>query len=167
MVSSIKLGVADITSDNDGVITLGSAGIVTTEEVKTTLTTTNVTVDHKNIVMAARTTDATATEVFLSDGTSKIDIASGSIVKFKATFVAGDNTDTCAFIQSGLIRNTGGTTALIGTNIQETIAEDSGNDWSAAITADDANDYLKIMVTGEASTTIDWTVFLEISEVNR
>ena len=45
--SSIKLGVADITSDADGVITLGSAGIVTTEEVKTTPTTTNVTVDLK------------------------------------------------------------------------------------------------------------------------
>ena len=165
--TSIYLGDLQITSTASGALEIDNGTKLGGEEETQTLTTTNVTVVRKDIVMAARTTDATTTEVFLDDGTSTIDVASGATSKFKATFVATDGTDTAAFSQTGLIHNIGGTTALIGTNITETLAQDSGNDWYATITADDASDYLKIEVTGEASTTIDWTVFLEISEAKR
>ena len=142
--------------------------LTTTEQSKTTITTSNsVVVTQKEIVLAGQTTDATATEIFLNDGSSTVDIVSGSTAKFKATFVATDGTDTAAFVKTGLIQNISGTTTIIGTNVVETFAEDSGNLWSATITADDVNDYLKVEVTGEASKTIDWTVFLEISEVKR
>lgn len=142
--------------------------LTTTEQSKTTITTSNsVVVTQKEIVLAGQTTDATTTEIFLNDGSSTVDIVSGSTAKFKATFVATDGTDTAAFVKTGLIQNISGTTTIIGTNVVETFAEDSGNLWSATITADDANDYLKVEVTGEASKTIDWTVFLEISEVKR
>ena len=165
--NSIFLGGLQISSTTGGTLVLGNGSSLGGEEETQTITTTNVTVKRKDIVMAAQTTDATATEVYLQDGSSVIDIDSSSTVKFKATFVATDGTDTAAFTQTGLVQNIGGTTSLIGTNITETLAQDSGNDWSAAITADDLNDYLKIVVTGEASTTIDWTVFLEISEAKR
>ena len=138
------------------------------EEIKSTITTSGgIVVNDRNIVLAGQTTDATPTEIYLNDGTGKIEIASGATAKFKATIVCTDTTDTAAFNITGLIQNVAGTTSLIGTNIIETIAEDSGSNWLTAITADDSADYLKIVVTGEASKTIDWTVFLDISEVKR
>ena len=138
------------------------------EEIKSTITTSGgIVVNDRNIVLAGQTTDATPTEIYLNDGTGKIEIASGATAKFKATIVCTDTTDTAAFNITGLIQNVAGTTSLIGTNIVETIAEDSGSNWLTAITADDSADYLKIVVTGEASKTIDWTVFLDISEVKR
>ena len=138
------------------------------EEIKSSITTSgSVVVNHRNIVLAGQTTDATPTEIYLNDGTGKITIASGATAKFKATIVCTDTTDTAAFTVTGLIQNVSGTTSLIGTNILETIAEDTGSNWVAAITADDSADYLKIVVTGEASKTIDWTVFMDVSEVKR
>lgn len=138
------------------------------EEIKSSITTSGgIVVNDRNIVLAGQTTDATPTEIYLNDGTGKIEIASGATAKFKATVVCTDGTDTAAFSVTGLIQNVAGTTSLIGTNILETIAEDSGSVWSAALTADDPADYLKIVVTGEASKTIDWTVFMDVSEVKR
>ena len=138
------------------------------EEIKSSITTSGgIVVNDRNIVLAGQTTDATPTEIYLNDGTGKIEIASGATAKFKATVVCTDGTDTAAFNVTGIIQNVAGTTSLIGTNIIETIAEDSGSVWSQAITADDSADYLKIVVTGEASKTIDWTVFMDVSEVKR
>jgi len=138
------------------------------EEIKSSITTSGgIVVNDRNIVLAGQTTDATPTEIYLNDGTGKIEIASGATAKFKATVVCTDGTDTAAFNVTGIIQNVAGTTSLIGTNIIETIAEDSGSVWSQAITAEDSADYLKIVVTGEASKTIDWTVFMDVSEVKR
>jgi len=163
--NNLYLGNTEITATPQGFSVGGST--VGGEEETQSITTTNVTVTKRDLVLAGRTTDGTPTEIYLSDGSSVINIASGVTAKFKATFIATDGTDTAAFIYTGLIQNISGTTSLIGSNILETLAQDNGNDWSAAITADDLNDYLKIVVTGEASTTIDWTVFLEISEAKR
>jgi hypothetical protein len=165
--NSIFLGNLQISSTSNGALELGNGSLLGGEEEKQSITTTYVEVIKKDIIMGGRTTDATPTEIFFNDGSSVIDVASGSTMKFKATFVATDGSDTAAFTYTGLIQNISGTTSLIGSNILETLAQDSGNDWSAEVTADDASDYLKIVVTGEASTTIDWTVFLEISEAKR
>ena len=144
------------------------AKVTATEESHIKIVTSHsVIVTQKELVLAGQTTDATPTEIYLNDGTGKIAIASGATAKFKATIVCTDGTDTAAFSITGLIQNVAGTTSLIGTNILETIAEDSGSVWSAALTADDPADYLKIVVTGEASKTIDWTVFMDVSEVKR
>ena len=163
--NNLYLGNTEITATPQGFSVGGST--VGGEEETQSITTTNVTVTKRDLVLAGRTTDGTPTEIYLSDGSSVINIASGVTAKFKATFIATDGTDTAAFIYTGLIQNISGTTSLIGSNILETLAQDAGNDWSAEITADDLTDYLKIVVTGEASTTIDWTVFLEISEARR
>ena len=144
------------------------AKVTATEESHIKIVTSNsVTVTQKDLVLAGQTTDATATEIFLNDGSSTVDIASGVTAKFKATIVATDGTDNVALTKTGLIQNVSGTTSLIGTVITETFAEDSGNNWDIDVTADDPNDKLKVEVTGEVSKTIDWTVFLEISEVKR
>ena len=144
------------------------AKVTATEESHIKIVTSNsVAVTQKELVLAGQTTDATATEIFLNDGSSEVEIESGVTAKFKATIVATDSTDTVALTKTGLIQNVSGTTSLIGTVITETFAEDSGNNWDIEVTADDANDKLKVEVTGEASKTIDWTVFLEISEAKR
>ncbi len=150
-----------------GAIRLVTGDLHAGEEIRSSITSGSIVVNDRNLVLAGQTTDATTTEILLNDGTSTIDIASGATAKFKATVVCTDGTDTAAFNITGLIQNVAGTTSLIGTNILETIAEDSGSNWSADLTADDTDDYLKIEVTGEASKTIDWTVFLDISEVKR
>ena len=166
---TLEIGQDVATTANVEFADITATGTTTaTEQALTTVTTSNsVEVTQKEIVLAGRTTDATATEITLNDGTSKVDIASGVTAKFKATFVAADGTDTAAFVKTGIIANNGGTTALIGTNVTETFAEDPNNNWSGTVTADNTNDYLKFEVTGEASKTIDWTIFLEISEAKR
>ena len=166
---TLEIGQDVATTANVEFADITASGTTTaTEQALTTVTTSNsVEVTQKEIVLAGRTTDATATEITLNDGTSKVDIASGVTAKFKATFVAADGTDTAAFVKTGIIANNGGTTALIGTNVTETFAEDPNNNWSGTVTADNTNDYLKFEVTGEASKTIDWTIFLEISEAKR
>ena len=144
------------------------AKVTATEESHIKIVTSNsVIVTQKELVLAGQTTDATATEIFLNDGSSTVDIASGVTAKFKATIVATDGTDNVALTKTGLIQNVSGTTSLIGNVITETFAEDSGNNWDIEVTADDPSDKLKVEVTGEVSKTIDWTVFLEISEVKR
>ena len=162
---TLTIGIGQAVGTDDDV---EFAKITATEESHIKIVTTNsVEVTQKELVLAGQTTDATATEIFLNDGSSTVDIASGVTAKFKATIVATDGTDTVALTKTGLIQNVSGTTSLIGTVITETFAEDSGNNWDIEVTADDANDKLKVEVTGEASKTIDWTVFLEISEAKR
>ena len=119
---TLEIGQDVATTANVEFADITASGTTTaTEQALTTVTTSNsVEVTQKEIVLAGRTTDATATEITLNDGTSKVDIASGVTAKFKATFVAADGTDTAALVKTGIIANNGGTTAPIGTNVTET-----------------------------------------------
>ena len=84
---------------------------------------------------------------------------------FKATVVASSGAAKTAFIVKGVVDYTG-TLSIVGNNIVETIS-DSDLGWTANLTADTVNEALQITVTGSAATVVDWTVFLEISEVIR
>lgn len=119
----------------------------------------------KNMVMAIQTTNAIPTEVLLNGG-SKITIATGTTAMFKITFVATSGPDAASFIVRGIVDNNGSGVRLIGVNITETIA-DSDQPWTGAASANIANNSLKIVVTGTDATTVDWTVFVELSEVIR
>ena len=126
----------------------------------------SVEVRNDTYVLAGQTTDATATELFLADGTSVLSIPTGTTAFFEARIIGSSGSDRCGFVVKGVIDNNSGTNQLIGANSTETFAEDSGSDWSGALTAGSSNN-LKVEVTGEASTTVDWTVFVQVSSAKR
>ena len=140
-------------------------GIIFEDFTQQKISTVNTTSTKRDLVMAVQTTNGIETEVLLSDG-SRINIAEGTTAMFKATVVATSGTDKTAFTVRGVVDRNASEFSIIGTNIVETIS-DSEQGWEANLTADTVNNSLKITVTGGESTTIDWTVFLEISEVIR
>lgn len=123
--------------------------------------------------LSGQTTTATPTEIYV-DGvaTNRIDVATGTTYGFEivltAIQTAGTGTGSVWMHKyKGAIKNIGGTTSIVGTVTEETIAEDSGaTNWSAAVTADDTNDALTIDVTGEASKTIEWVAKVELTEAS-
>jgi hypothetical protein len=115
-------------------------------------------------VLAIQTTNDIETEV-LDNTSSRIAVPLGAAM-FKATFVADSGTETSAFVIRGIINKRAGVTTLLGSNVFETIAE-STQGWTADISADDTNDSLRITVTGSSQTTVDWTIFVELTAVKR
>jgi hypothetical protein len=119
---------------------------------------------QKDMVLAIQTTNDIETEVLDNTG-ARISVPNGAVM-FKATVVADSGTETSAFVIRGIANKRSGTTTVIGTNVIETISE-STQGWSADISGDDANDSLRVTVTGSAATTVDWTIFVELSAVKR
>jgi len=66
----------------------------------------------------------------------------------------------------GTIKTTGGTTALVGSNIVSDKWADAGaSTWAATAIADNVNKALKITVTGQAGTSINWFALVVTLEV--
>ena len=124
------------------------------------------TANKRELVLAIQTTSAIPTEVLLSDS-SRIEIAQNSTAMFSAMFVCASSSSSASFNIRGIINHSdAGIVQLIGSNITEILA-DEGDAWSADITADNTNNSLTITVTGSETTTVDWTIFCELSEVIR
>jgi len=99
-----------------------------------------------------QTLDATPTLVPIS-----FPIPNNSVQSFvtRLTAIEGATGDTWSHEFRGAIKNLGGTTTMVESPTDETLAEDAGAAlWSAAFTAN-ANT-LEINVTGEAAHTIEW-----------
>ena len=142
-------------------------GSVTFEDFRKQKTSTvGHTATKRELVMAIQTTDAVPTEVLLSD-TTRIDIPQNSTSMFKATVVCSSDSATASFVVRGVINhNSGGTIQLVGTNILEILA-DSADNWNVDLTADSTNNSLNVTVTGSAATVVDWTLFVELTDVQR
>jgi trimeric autotransporter adhesin len=119
-------------------------------------------------ILRADTTDATAT-VLTTDNTTpgttdQIVAASDTCIMFSGTLVAMQNgaQDQGGWEIKGLLKNDGGTTTLVSSNIQ---TFDDGNGWVVALTADNTNNALAITCTGEASHNIRWVANIQTSEV--
>lgn len=69
---------------------------------------------------------------------------------------ASTGTVACHYVRKFAIKNTGGTTALIGTPSTVGTDEETDAGLDVAIEANDTNDALDIKVTGLASTTLRW-----------
>lgn len=118
------------------------------------------------------TADNTQTEIFLDGSSERIGIASDAVAGFtiyviavQESGVAGTPGDTWYHKFEGTIKNIGGTTSLIGSVTETTIAEDSGtSSYSTTIDADDSNDTLRIQVTGETNKNIKWTAKVVLDE---
>jgi hypothetical protein len=119
-------------------------------------------------ILRADTTDATATVLTTNNTTpgttDQIVAASDTCIMFSGTLVAMQNgaQDQGGWEIKGLLKNDGGTTTLVSSNIQ-TFAD--GNGWVVALTADNTNNALAITCTGEASHNIRWVANIHTSEV--
>ena len=120
---------------------------------------------HENYVMSITTTDATPTEALLITG-NRVIIDDDSTVMYKVHIVASDGTNHYGNRVQGIINQTSGTLALIGGQSTETLIETLTAS-SSTITADSGNSSLKVLVTGEVSKTITWTIFVELNAVKR
>lgn len=123
----------------------------------------------ENLVYA-NTTNATQTEMFGSWNLGeRFTLASDRSLAATITIQAQEAgaEDAAMYVRKVLIRNNGGTTAIVGS--VETIGTDvesaGASSWDVSITANDTNDALLIQVTGEASTNIRWIARISGTEI--
>jgi hypothetical protein len=113
--------------------------------------------------LVATTTNATPTNMLGGHtGGVRYSIPSSRISFVDIMITAVSSANSATFRRHVAIRNTAGTTSLVGA--VQTIGTDQatgGVGWSISVTADDTNDALQVQVTGEAATTIKWMARLE------
>lgn len=94
------------------------------------------------------TTDATTTTI------AQQVTPSNKTVRVQCRVVAVGTSNQTGFVVSAIVKNTGGTAAVVGT---ATSTADVSTSWTATIDANSAN--ARVRVTGAAATTINWAVF--------
>ena len=124
-----------------------------------------VAASHDQFVMSITTTNATPTEALLTTATRVI-IDDDSTVMYKVHIIASDGTSHFGTKIQGIINQTSGTLALIGSQSTETL-EETLSASTGGVSADTVNSSLKILVTGEAAKNINWTIFVELNAVKR
>jgi hypothetical protein len=124
-----------------------------------------VAASQDNFIISITTTDATITEALLMSG-NRIEIEDDSTVMYDIHVVGADSTEHHGVKIKGIIDRTSGTTALVGSPAKEILVENDDG-WNADVIADTVNGSLKITVQGEASRTVQWTIFVELKTVKR
>lgn len=122
----------------------------TTDATPTVMTTDNSAAETNNQVWAGNHNNGSNT--------------SDTCVMFSGTIVAMQNgaQDQGGWQISGLLKNDGGTTTLVNSEVK-TFAD--GNGWSIVLSADNTKKALKVQCTGEASHNIRWVANIQTSEV--
>lgn len=125
--------------------------------------------DAQRVEFVARnkTTNSTATTLFLDGSSTRLTITSGKVLSAMCRIcgIKSDGSAVANYVRRVVIKNVGGTTSLvgsvetIGTDIEDNAATD------VAITADDTNDALQINVTGITSETWRWVAVVEGLEI--
>jgi hypothetical protein len=125
------------------------------------------------LIYKVATTDATAgVEMFIGPAGQRAAVPVGSSWAFQILLVGRSSAGVdAAWKAEGLIHNNAGTTAIVGGAIVPVvIADGTGATWGVAanfqVTADNANDSLKLAVTGAALTLIRWVAVVRLTEVN-
>jgi len=119
-------------------------------------------------ILRCSTTDATPTLLRTNpdpaDSGNQIVALSDTCIMFSGTLVAMQDgaQDQGGWEIKGLLKNDGGTTTLVSSNIQ-TFAD--GNGWTVGLTADNTNNALAITCTGESAHNIRWVANISTSEV--
>ena len=92
----------------------------------------------------------------------RYDILENSCVAFKIMVTARDNIsgDCAAYKFEGLIKRDGADNTVMSVCNKTVIHEDDAT-WDCDVTADDANEALKIEITGDASNKVQWSARLD------
>jgi hypothetical protein len=125
------------------------------------------TASKRDIALTVQTVDSVETSVLMANG-SKILIEDNTTALYEATAVASSlaTGDRVAFVIRGIVERSNGTISLVGANIVETLNQ-TDQAWNVDIQADTVDNAISIIVKGADAVTIDWTIFLQISEVIR
>lgn len=119
------------------------------------------------LIARRSTTDATPSLLFLDGSSSRLVIPNNTTWVFVAYIAArrtdGGGSESAGYRLEGCIANDAGTTALTG-SVATTIYGEDSTTWDVSASADDANDALSILVTGEAAKTIHWVARIDLVE---
>ena len=112
------------------------------------------------------TTNASQVELFLDGISQRMVVPVNTTWTFDGLVTGRATTGSSVAYQiRGAIKNTGGTTVLVGSPTITSIAQQIAG-VSVSIFAGDANDVLLVDVTGAASTTIRWVASVRTVEVS-
>jgi hypothetical protein len=118
-------------------------------------------------VLRNKTTNNTATTLFLNGSAARLTIPSGKVLSAMCRIcgIKSDGSAVANYVRRVVIKNVGGTTSLVGS--VETIGTDIEDNASTdvAITADNTNDALQINVTGITAETWRWVAVVEGLEI--
>lgn len=126
------------------------------------------------LLLGRQTTDATATVLASNSSpagtTNQVILPNNSAYYFRGSVIAGVTGagDSKAWTFEGAIKRgaNAASTAIVGTVVLNTIAQDTGAAaWTVAITADTTNGGIAVTVTGAAATTIRWVAKIETTEM--
>ncbi len=129
-------------------------------------------IDEKRYILGVITANATPTVLTtdqspVSGATNQIAVPAATGMGFMAEVIGLSSATVFRQRIKGTIKTTGGTTALIGSNIVTDKWNDSGaSTWAATATADNVNKALAITVTGQAATSINWFALITTIEVS-
>jgi hypothetical protein len=132
-------------------------------------------VTQSGLLLLARETANAAATVLTSDTsaaatTNQVTLPNNSAYYFRGSVIAGvtgaGNSKSWTF-EGAIKRGSGAaTTAIVGTVILNTIAQDAGaSAWNIAITANTTLGCITVTVTGAAATTIRWVAKIETTEM--
>lgn len=108
-------------------------------------------------VLRNKTTNATATELYLDGSSTRLTVPSGKTIggTIQIAGATSGGEEAVFYIRQFCIRNRGGTTALVGSiqTVGTDIEDAALSGANVTLTADDTNDSLKVEVTGIAPLT--------------
>jgi hypothetical protein len=126
------------------------------------------------LLLGRQTTDATATvltsNTSAASTTNQVILPNNAAYYFRGSVIAGVTAggNSKAWTFEGAIKRgvNAASTAIVGTVVLNTIAQDAGaSAWTVAITADTTNGGIAVTVTGAAATTIRWVAKIETTEM--
>ena len=109
----------------------------------------------------------TWTELFLDGSSARLGIANGRTVTFDILIVGRESNNgwSAGYRVLGVIRTTGGTTAIVGSVSKTELGEDDTT-WDVNVDADNVNHALRIQVRGGAGETVRWVATVRTAEVS-
>jgi hypothetical protein len=126
------------------------------------------------LLLGRQTTDATATVLASNNSaattTNQVILPNNAAYYFRGSVIAGVTAggNSKAWTFEGAIKRgaDAASTAIVGTVILNTIAQDAGaSAWTVAITADTTNGGIAVTVTGALATTIRWVCRINTTEM--
>jgi hypothetical protein len=116
-------------------------------------------------VLRNKTTNATATELFLQTPSTRLTVPSGKIISFTINIsgVKSDGSAVAHYLRQYCLKNVAGTTTEVYAPV--TIGTDNAAGTSIALSANDTNDALRVEVTGIAAETWRWGARVDAVEI--
>jgi hypothetical protein len=129
-------------------------------------------IQQEEYILAALTTNNTLTEMLIlatANAINRIIIQNTSSYTFDALITArrtNVSTDTAGWRVTGMIENSAGTTAFVGTPLVTLLGASAGAaTWALSVTANDTTDNLRFNVTGETGKTIRWGAYVNLMKI--